>query len=161
MDADPLSHQPNRSSRDLSIKNGSVESYPSYLPAVPGVKVRWVVIAEEHQNRDSVEGTNPGHGINVPVRRDTFDSKARAGGIKNRPLGPGSSRFQARSERYPRTPTPLQEVDPTTQPLRRSAACSDLFRCSVSLADASTDPQLAPCSTRRVAEETKQDPIRK
>jgi hypothetical protein len=63
MDADPLSHQPNRSSRDLSIKNGSVESYPSYLPAVPGVKVRWVVIAEEHQNRDSVEGTDPGHGM--------------------------------------------------------------------------------------------------
>ena len=92
MDADPLSHQPNRSSRDLSVKDGAVESHPSYLPAVPGVKVRWVVIAEEHQNRDSVEGTNPGHGINVSARCDMFDSQTRAGGIKSRLSVP--ARFQ-------------------------------------------------------------------
>ena len=34
------------------------------------------MIAEEHQNRDSVEGTDPGHGTNVPGRSDRFDSEA-------------------------------------------------------------------------------------
>jgi hypothetical protein len=55
MDADPFSHQPNRSSWKLAIEDGPVESHPSDLAAVSGVKMRRVVIAEEHQNRNPVE----------------------------------------------------------------------------------------------------------
>ena len=35
------------------------------------------MIAEEHQNRDSVEGADLGHGINVPGQSDRFDREAR------------------------------------------------------------------------------------
>jgi hypothetical protein len=57
---------------------------PGHLPSVSGVKMRWVVIAEEHQNRDSVEGTDPGHGTNVPGRADRFDSGPTSRGPESR-----------------------------------------------------------------------------
>ena len=67
------------------------------MPAVSRVKVRWVVIAEEHQNRDSVEGTNPGHGIKVPARCDMFDSQARAEGDQESPVCPRPVPFPGRA----------------------------------------------------------------
>lgn len=97
VEADPFPHQSNRSSRDLAVEDGPVESDPGDLPSVTGVDVWWVVVAEEHQNRDSVEGTNPGHRINVPARCDMSDNRARAGGIKNRPSGLGHVPFPGRA----------------------------------------------------------------
>jgi hypothetical protein len=61
-----------------------------------GRESEWIVIAEEHQNRDSVEGADPGHGINVPGQSDRFDREARLERITvtprdspTRPVSPG------------------------------------------------------------------------
>ncbi len=58
-------------------QNGSVECYPGDLPSISGMNVRWVLIAEEHQNRDPVEGADPRHGVNISVRSDRFDKGDR------------------------------------------------------------------------------------
>ena len=73
VETDPFPQQANRSSRDLTVEDGPVECYPGDLPSVTGVDMRWVVIAEEHQNRDPVEGADPRHGVNISVRSDRFD----------------------------------------------------------------------------------------
>ena len=75
VDADPFSHQANRSSWDLPIEDGPVECHPGDLPSISGMNVRWVVIAEEHQNRDPVEGADPGHTVNISVPSDRFDGE--------------------------------------------------------------------------------------
>jgi hypothetical protein len=54
------------------------------------------VIAEEHQNRDPVEGAHPGHSVNKSVRSDRFD-KAHAGRISVANPTAQSSRFQSRA----------------------------------------------------------------
>ena len=85
VDADPFSNQANRSSWKLAIEDGPVKSHPSHLAAVSGVKMRRVVIAEEHQNRNPVEGADPGHGVNVSARTDKFDTEAHMGRILHCP----------------------------------------------------------------------------
>jgi hypothetical protein len=95
MELDPLSDQANRSPRDLSIENGPIECDPGCLASISSMKVRRVVIAEEHQNRDPVERADPGHGIDVQRRPDRLTALVHVS-EQPHPLAPQSSRFQSR-----------------------------------------------------------------
>jgi hypothetical protein len=70
VETDPFSYQANRPSRDFSIEDGAVKCYTRGLPRITSMKVGWVVVAEEHQNRDPVEGADPGHIVNISVLSD-------------------------------------------------------------------------------------------
>ena len=75
MEIDPFSPQTNRPPRDFSVEDGPVKCYARDLPRVPGMDVWWLVIAEEHKDRDPVEGTDPGHSVNISVPSDRLDKR--------------------------------------------------------------------------------------
>jgi hypothetical protein len=87
---------------DLSIQDSPIQCDPGCLASISSMKVRWVVIAEEHQDRDPVEGANPGHRLNVQPRPDRFDSARSTSReqphlLARQPSGFQVARFDTRS----------------------------------------------------------------
>lgn len=69
MEAGPIPNELKGPPRKLSVEHGPIEGDPGDVTRVTSMKVGRIVVAEEHQDGYSVEGTDSRHG---------FESMSRA-----------------------------------------------------------------------------------